>query len=207
MRVDVELDTRRSTMILHVEHEQSGGPYRITTEQPDTESDLSTMLWQGDPPQSTTLTLAEEQLGYTKYDLTGVHDAESQQLRPDAYEWLSTAQPETYEDSLARRSQEKQEVEARLDAPVPHLGGVTFREVWNNLDQWKGLRESDDWFVWVGWDNGSKIEMWELPDDLQVRKNIRWYVDQGNSLNEAVKKEMQDQFEALKVMVFMLASG
>ena len=194
-------------MILHVEHEQSGGPYRITTEQPDTESDLSAMLWQGDAPESTTLTLAEEQLGYRKYDLTGVHDAESQQLRPDAYEWLNFAQPETYEDSLARRAQEKQEVEARLDAPVPHLGGVTFREVWNNLDQWKGLRESDGWFVWVGQDPDSKIEMWELPDDLQVRKNIRWYVDQGNSLNEAVKKEMQDQFDALKVMVFMLASG
>ena len=41
------------------------------------------------------MTLAEEQLGYRKYDLTGVHDAESQQLRPDAYEWLSTARPET----------------------------------------------------------------------------------------------------------------
>jgi hypothetical protein len=194
-------------MILHVEHEQSGGPYRITTEQPDTESDLSAMLWQGDAPESTTLTLAEEQLGYRKYDLTGVHDAESQQLRPDAYEWLSIAGPETYEDSLARLAQEKQDAEARLDAPVPHLGGVTFREVWNNLDQWKGLRESDGWFVWVGWDNGSKIEMWELPDDLQVRKNIRWYVDQGNSLNEAVKKEMQGQFEAFQVLVFMLASG
>jgi hypothetical protein len=194
-------------MILHVEHEQSGGPYRITTEQPDTESDLSAMLWQGDAPESSSLTLAEEQLGYRKYDLTGVHNAESQQLRPDAYEWLSTAQPETYEDSLARRAQDKQEVEARLDATVPHLGGVTFREVWSNLDQWKGLRESDGWFVWVGWDDGSKIEMWELPDDLRVRKNIRWYVDQGNSLNEAVKKEMQGQFDALKVMVFILASG
>jgi hypothetical protein len=207
MQGDIQPNTRRSTMILHVEHEQSGGPYRITTEQPDTESDLSAMLWQGDAPQSTTLTLAEEQLGYRKYDLTGVHDAESQQLRPEAYEWLSTAQPETYEDSVARQAQEKQEAEARLDAPVPHLGGVTFREVWNNLDQWKGLRESDGWFVWVGQDPDSKIEMWELPDDLQVRKNIRWYVDQGNSLNEAVKKEMQGQFDALKVMVFMLASG
>jgi hypothetical protein len=41
MRGDIELNTRRSTMILHVEHEQWGGPYRITTEQPDTESDLS----------------------------------------------------------------------------------------------------------------------------------------------------------------------
>jgi hypothetical protein len=207
MQGDIQPNTRRSTMILHVEHEQSGGPYRITTEQPDTESDLSAMLWQGDAPQSTTLTLAEEQLGYRKYDLTGVHDAESQQLRPEAYEWLSTAQPETYEDSVARQAQERQEAEARLDAPVPHLGGVTFREVWNNLDQWKGLRESDGWFVWVGQDPDSKIEMWELPDDLQVRKNIRWYVDQGNSLNEAVKKEMQGQFDALKVMVFMLASG
>jgi hypothetical protein len=95
MRGDIELNTRRSTMILHVEHEQWGGPYRITTEQPDTESDLSAMLWQGGAPESTTLTLAEEQLGYRKYDLTGVHDAESQQLRPDAYEWLSTARPET----------------------------------------------------------------------------------------------------------------
>jgi hypothetical protein len=207
MQGDIQPNTRRSTMILHVAHEQSGGPYRITTEQPDTESDLSAMLWQGDAPQSTTLTLAEEQLGYRKYDLTGVHDAESQQLRPEAYEWLSTAQPETYEDSVARQAQERQEAEARLDAPVPHLGGVTFREVWNNLDQWKGLRESDGWFVWVGQDPDSKIEMWELPDDLQVRKNIRWYVDQGNSLNEAVKKEMQGQFDALKVMVFMLASG
>jgi len=38
-------------MILHVEHEQWGGPYRITTEQPDTESDLSAMLWQGGAPR------------------------------------------------------------------------------------------------------------------------------------------------------------
>jgi hypothetical protein len=46
-----------------------------------------------------------------------------------------------------------------------------------------------------------------MPEDEQVRRNIRWYVDQGNSLNQAVKNEMQDQFDALKVMVFMLASG
>jgi hypothetical protein len=194
-------------MILHVEHELRGGPYRITTEQPDTEGDLSAMLWQGDPPEGTTLTLADEELGYRKYDLTGVHEAESPQLRADAYGWLSNAQPETYEDSLARQAQQKEQAEARLDAPVPHLGGVTFREVWNNLDQWKGLREADGWFVWIGWDNGSKIEMWEMPEDEQVRRNIRWYVDQGNSLNQAVKNEMQDQFDALKVMVFMLASG
>ena len=37
-------------MILHVEHEQSGGPYRITTEQPDTENDLLAMLWQDCTP-------------------------------------------------------------------------------------------------------------------------------------------------------------
>ena len=76
------------------------------------------------------------------------------------------------------------------------------RMIWDNFDAWKGLRESDGWFVWVGFDNGSKIEMWELPTDEQVKRNIRWYVEEkGNSLNQAVRNVMQDQFDELKMLV------
>ncbi len=192
--------------VLHVEHQLKAGPYQITTEQPDGLADVLAWLWQGDAPAGTDLIPGEEQLGYHKFELSGVHEEESRQLRPPAYERLSMAKPETYEESLARLAQEKREIEARLDSTVPHLGETTFREVWSNFDSWKGLRESDGWFVWVGADNGSKIEMWELPTDEQVKRDIRWYVEQGNSLNDAVKKSMQDQFDVLKLMVFQLAS-
>ena len=137
-------------MILHVEHELHGGPYRITTEQPDRDSDVLAWLWQGDPPAGTEVKLVEEQLAYNKFDATGIHEEESKELKPKAYEWLSMAEPESYEDYLARLDQEKKKNEEYLNSPVPHLGGVTFREVWDNFDTWKGLRESDGWFVWLG---------------------------------------------------------
>jgi hypothetical protein len=89
-------------MILHVEHELTGGPYRITTNQPDTADDVLAWLWDGDAPAGTQLTLVDQQLGYNKFDLTGVHQEESAHLRPEAYDWLNRAEPESYEDYLAR---------------------------------------------------------------------------------------------------------
>lgn len=197
-------------MILHIEHDQHPGPYRITANQPDMEGDVLAWLWDGDAPDGTQLTLAEQQLAYNKFDLTGVHQDESTHLRPEAYEWLSRAEPETYEDYLARLALEQQRHEDYLASPVPHLGGVTFGQVWQDFEQWKGFREMDGWFVWIGFDEaegGSAIEMWEMPTDERVRNDIRWYLGQGNSLNQAVRSVIQDQFEELKVMVFMLASG
>jgi hypothetical protein len=203
-------------MILHVEHESQGGPYRITTEQPDRESDVLAWLWDGDPPAGTEVKLVEEQPGYNKFDATGIHEAESTRLRPEAYEWLSRAEPESYEDYLARTDEEKKKREEFLNSEVPHLGGVTFKEVWDNYDNWKGLRESDGWFVWVGSDpdeydshtmSSSVIEEWEMPTDERVQRDIRWYVDQGNSLNQAVRNVMKDQFDELKMLIIGIAGA
>jgi hypothetical protein len=201
--------------ILHVELVQLGGPYRITTEQLDSESDVLAWLWQGDPPAGTELKRVEMMLGYSKFDLSGVHQAHWTQLRKTALDWLITAQPESYREFLARREQYKRDHEAGLDAQVPHLGEVTFREVWENFDTWKGLHESEDgWFVWVGYDPayrpGNVIEMRRVDElDENTKRDIRWYVEQGNPLYQAVQNVMQDQFDMAKMIVIgaMAAGG
>jgi hypothetical protein len=204
------LETHLASVILHVEHEFHGGPYRITTEQPDRDSDVLAWLWQGDPPAGTEVKLVEEQLGYNKFDVTGIHEEESKELNTKALERLSTAEPLSYEDYLAHLDQLKKKNEEYLNSPVPHLGGVTFREVWDNFDTWKGLRESDGWFVWLGDDpahydpatsRSTVIEMWELPTNESVRRDIHWYVDQGNSLHQAVRNVMKDQVDEMSMLI------
>jgi hypothetical protein len=205
-------------MILHVEHELWGGPYRITTEQPDNESDVLAWLWQGDPPAGTEVKLAEDELGYKKFDATGIHEEESQELKPVAYDWLTKANPESYEEYLARLAEQKKKLEEFLNSTVPHLGGVTFREVLDNYDTWKGLRESDGWFVWVGFDPAysnttAVIEMSAMSGgagediDEKVNREIRSYVDQGNSLELAVSNVMKDQFDRLKMLIIAIAGA
>jgi hypothetical protein len=160
--------------------------------------------------------LVEQQPGYNKFDVTGIHEAESKQLRPEAYESLSRAEPESYEDFVARLEMG----EELLDSPVPHLivdgDRIIFREVWENFDTWKGLYESDGWFVWVGSDpayynshtmSSKVIEMWEMPTDESVRRDIRWYVEQGKSLDQAVRNVMEDQWYQLKMVIIGVAAG
>ncbi len=185
-------------MILHVQHpEQHGGPYRITTEQPDTEADLLALLWQGDAPQGTALTLVDQQLGYNKFDLSGLNNENSSDLRADAFAWLDRANLETYE------AHEPHTPEAHLDAEVPHLGGVTFRQVRDNYDAWKGLHEVDGYLVWVGWDPGPQvndIQMYPMGSE-HFNNNIRWFVDQGNTLGQAMRLDLEHETDMLQLVV------
>lgn len=200
--------------ILHVELRQRGGPYRITTEQLDSESDVLAWLWQGDPPAGTELKRVEMMLGYSQFDLSGVDQSAFTQLRPTALDRLMAAEPESYRDYVARLADEKKKREEFLNSPVPHLGEVTFREVWENFDTWEGLHESEDgWFIWVGYDPayhpaGNVIEMRRVDElDENTKRDIRWYVEQGNPLYQAVQNVMQDQFDMAKMLVIGLTAG
>jgi hypothetical protein len=196
--------------VLHVER-ILGGPYRITTEDTAHESDVSAWLWHGDPPVGTEVKEIEafQHLGYKKFDATGIDVAEeATQLRQNAYMWLSGAEPESYRQFLERLDQYKKQDEEFLNSPVPHLAGVTFREIWDNFASWEGLRESDGWYVWIGYDARERtIQEWKMPTSERVRRDIRYYVDQGKSLNQAVRNVMQDQFDEATMLVIGLTGA
>jgi hypothetical protein len=201
--------------ILHLQR-LGGGAHRITTEQPDSEQDVLGWVWQSDPPAGTALTLSEQQLGYTKWDLTGMSMETGAYLTPYAQNMILTDLPESYEEWLARWAQEKQRHNEYYASAVPGLGGVTFGQVFADPEKYKGLHESDGRFIWVGLDPAEStggmvatvIEICKQPESEKLRKDIRWFVEQqGSSLWQALAQEDQLQAEILEWMVFKLASG